>query len=62
MYKILVRNLSVPRDFEIMSRCVIITVSRILLNGTSSRLPAFVHYFVRHPVHVLPLSFAFTGI
>jgi len=55
-------ELSVQCGFEIISRRVTITVSRILLNGISSRLPAFVHYFVQHPVHALQLSFVFTGI
>jgi len=55
-------NLSVTREFEIMSRCVTITVSRLLLNGISSRLLAFVHHFLRHLVLALPLLLAFTGI
>jgi hypothetical protein len=44
--KNMVMNLSVPREFEIMSRCVTITVSRTLLNRISSRLLAFVYYFL----------------
>jgi len=59
-------NMLMTLRFHVSSRLCLgvltITVSRILLNGISSRLLAFVYYFLRHLVRALSLLFAFTGV